>query len=634
MSNTVLDVPFAEKDAAKALGARWNPQLRKWYVPAGLELSLFSAWLPADLASAPVSTSAAVPATAAGTMMTSCAEDEGRYQLALSQGMPLSRLLSSVRAAIVNAFRSGVWTMVELSKVDGRNGHVYLELAERNPAGEVLATARGVIWGAVAARIVPQFQQATGVEIAPGIKLLVRAKPAFHTLYGFSLEIDAIDPDYTLGDLEAKKKEIRLRLQQEGIFAANRQLPAPWDFAQVLVISPADAAGLGDFRAEADRLQQYGLCQFSYAHSRFQGQGAAGEIRAALLTALQDCKAAGIQLDAVVIIRGGGAVNDLAWLNDYELAHAVCTLDIPVLTGIGHERDRTVLDEVAHTSFDTPSKVIHGIEQQISQRASEAQDHFRQIEAGLTRLLHTLRSRIEQDFHNVRSDAQHTLAHARLSSDAAINELRLRAQQQVHTARQSAQTLLEHTRHQAQLQLSASRSRLPALIEQVHSHASDAVKLARERTQTRFDELLVRCRLELGRSQRDLNQQLRRLSDEASRQLHSARTQVRDDFATILQQGGRELPRSRLAAAQLMDSIRHDGERMLTAARQSSTALFREIAGQGPEKTLNRGFALVRNAQGQPVSTPQAVQQNERLEIQFSTGCLAVRAEKGEQDNG
>ena len=147
------------------------------------------------------------------------------------------------------------------------------------------AQARAVIWQSMASAILPAFEQATGAQLAPGIKLLVRARPVFKAQYGFSLDIDAIDPDYTLGELEARKRDIRARLQAEGVFAANKQLTPPWDFNAVLVVAPTGGAGLGDFQAEADRLQSHGICRFTYALSRFQGEGAPMEIRHALQAA-------------------------------------------------------------------------------------------------------------------------------------------------------------------------------------------------------------------------------------------------------------------------------------------------------------------------------------------------------------
>ena len=351
MSDTYLNTSFKDREQVKALGARWDPVQKKWFVPTGRDLAPFATWLPAEFRSTNLDLRTGSLATSALPLATD-------VTLA-NKGIPLSQLLAGVAQAVAQAYRAGVWTTVEVLKVDVRNGHVYLELAERDAGGGSIAQARAMIWADTANQIVPAFERATGMVLGGGIKLLLRARPTVHALYGMSLVIDAIDPDYTLGDLEARKREIRARLQREGLFESNRKLPQPWDYNAVLVVAPQGAAGLGDFRVEAERLERFGVCTFAYAYSRFQGEGAAAEIRLSLLQAMADWQSSGRPLpDAVAIIRGGGAVNDLAWLNDYDLARCLCELEVPVLTGIGHERDHTVLDEVANLRFDTPSKVI------------------------------------------------------------------------------------------------------------------------------------------------------------------------------------------------------------------------------------------------------------------------------------
>ena len=165
--------------------------------------------------------------------------------------------------------------MVEVVELRTNGGHVFMGVSERDTGGSVLAKTSAVIWQSTANIILPKSERATGAQLAPGIKLLVRARPVFKPLHGFSIEVDAIDLEYTLGDLEVRKREIRERLQAEGAFAANRQLPAPWDFNAVLVVAPENGAGLGDFQAEASRLEEFGVCRFTYAYSRFQGEDAA-----------------------------------------------------------------------------------------------------------------------------------------------------------------------------------------------------------------------------------------------------------------------------------------------------------------------------------------------------------------------
>lgn len=544
MSNTYLTTSFKDKDAVKALGARWDPDARKWYVPAGRDLAPFATWLPAQLQ----------PATpVARTSSRELVEPD-------EKGIPLSQLMAGVAQAITQAYRAGVWTRVEVVKADVRRGHVYLELAERSPAGEVLAQARAMIWASTAHTILPAFQQTTGAELAAGLNLLVRAKPEAHPVYGLSLVVDAIDPHYTLGDLEAKKREIRTRLQREGLYDVNRRLPQPWDYQSVLVIAPQAAAGLGDFRAEAERLARHGVCRFVYAHSRFQGEGAAAEIRAALLQAMAHWHdEAGRRPDAVVIIRGGGAVNDLAWLNDYDLARSVCELEVPVLTGIGHERDSTVLDEVANLSFDTPSKVILGIEQVIRKRALDARDFF---EGVLQAALHGTRNAhqaVERAEGAVRSAALEQLAAARQHTDAAIAGVRVGALQSVHAASQGMREALAEVRHEARQQLSTARQEAAADISAVLDLSCREARAAREDTD-------------------------RTMADLAS----AARRSVGD-------------------------------------AAAKSESLMREIAGQGPTKTLARGFAIVRTTDGRTLTGAGAAQPGEEIEIQFRDGTVPAR---------
>ncbi|MCB1660024.1 MAG: exodeoxyribonuclease VII large subunit, partial [Pseudomonadales bacterium] len=161
----------------------------------------------------------------------------------------------------------------------------------------------------------------------------------------------------------------------------NRALPTPCDFEQVLVIAPENAAGLGDFKKDADALQMEGVCRFIYHHCLFQSTQAPIAIQQTLKKALKSWSESMLSPpDAIVIIRGGGAVNDLAYLNDYDLAALLCKRKVPVWVGIGHERDKTILDEVAHRSFDTPSKVIAGIRNVIVQNTQEAKALYQQIE--------------------------------------------------------------------------------------------------------------------------------------------------------------------------------------------------------------------------------------------------------------
>jgi exodeoxyribonuclease VII large subunit len=390
---------------------------------------------------------------------------------------------------------------------------------------------------------------------------------------------------YTLGELEARKQGIRAQLQAEGVFAANKQLTPPWDFNAVLVVAPLGGAGLGDFQAEADRLQALGICHFTYALSRFQGEGAPMEIRHALQAALgQETGIGATPFDAVVIIRGGGAVNDLAWLNDYGLARLICDLPIPVLTGIGHERDNTVLDEVAHTRYDTPSKVIAGIEQRIIQRVGEVKANFAQVANLAARASQAAREQASKFEMTVRLEALRHLAQGKQGASEHLAAIRMDAMQGVRSAAEQSRDGLQAVKTQVAAQLADARRDVPALWSQVAVGSAHALRTASTENAGLKDGILERAR-----------------------QQASHATQASRDA---------------------LDSVSNSAKRLVRSAATDSQALLREITGQGPEKTLQRGFAIVRNQSGEPLTRVSQAMDGAAIEIEFQDGRVAATTQK------
>ncbi len=570
MPLTYLNVEYAQRGAVKALGARWDAEARKWFVPEGRDLAPFVAWLPAERRF----TDTAVAKSSSGAVQVQ------------RRGKSLSLLLAGVADAVNRTFHQGEWTIVDVVQVSVRK-HVFLELAERDSNGVVLAKANAMIWASIADQILPPFEAATGVSIGPGMKLLVRARPIFNVQYGFRLILDAIDPDFTLGELEARKREIRARLQQQNLWGLNKALDFPWDFRAVLVIAPQDAAGLGDFRAEAQRLDRAGVCRFVYAHSRFQGPGAAEEIIEAARTALTAGNSVGqVLFDAIVFIRGGGAVNDLAWLNNYELARFVCELKFPVFTGIGHERDSTILDEVAHTSFDTPSKVIAGIEATIARRTREAQTAFAEVVAAVQRRIGLVRQGAEQASSHIREGVSHQLYTARAAGAEAMADVRLLALREVSVASRHSGELVRDVRALTSTQLAIAKERAPLLLIQTRDQAGAHLRTATAKSNQALNAVLDRAHSDAGRATRDASGALTGL-------MHSARQRV-------------------------------------TGARSGSEALLREISGQGPRKTLARGFAHIRDSSGRTVMNAGSLAAGNEFSVTFHDGMVEAKVQDEE----
>lgn len=567
MAATYLKVPFKANAEVRSLGARFDREARQWFVPDGHDLAPFNAWLTAHTSST-------------SSDMTT-AEPTGSVALP-AKGIPLSRLLAGVGAAVAEAYKAGVWVTAEVLRVQARDGHVYLELSERDSQGRVMAKTQAAIWATTAMRIVPQFERATGATLGAGIKLLLRARPVFKAQYGFSLEVEAIDPDYTLGEYEARKREIRIRLQSEGVFEKNRLLPPPWDYLLVVVVAPEQGAGLGDFKEEAGRLEAFGVCRFLYVTSRFQGEGAAAQIVEALQTHFRDrSHERQDSADAIVLIRGGGAVNDLAWLNDYALARFICDSEIPVLTGIGHQRDSTILDEVAHQSFDTPSKVVAGIELLIARRARETQGHFKTVADEAALELQKATASVERLHQDVKTRAGSTLMVARRESDSMFTSSQLAAFRTLHEASTQVSSELGAIRTSIALKVADARSSVPSLMGQVTERALSSLRWARQSAGERTFDIFERASLDTRRS----------------------RQVVRDDWRSVAQ----------------------DAVRTVQHAGSNAEALLREISGQGPGKTLSRGFAMVLAADGKTITSAADIETGAGIELTFHDGAFEAR---------
>jgi exodeoxyribonuclease VII large subunit len=519
-----LKVPFAEKDQAKVQGARWDQANQTWYAPPGTDLKNLERWLPKGIR--PAALDPVFPLLN-GT----------------DRGVALSDLLDRVKGVIDDGFPSAEWVRAEISELRGKNGHLYLTLTERNERGDILAQIKGVIWRNRAESIAAKFEQATGAGLSADIKILCQARLRFDPLYGLDLIIEDVDPSYTLGDLAAKLARVRESLQQSGLYDRNRRLPTPLEFTRVAVLSPETSAGLGDFRREADRLQSAQLCEFHLFAATFQGVDAPASIQSAILQALTAHQHT--PFDALVVIRGGGSVTDLAWLNDLELAKLLCHSPIPIFTGIGHERDSTILDEIAHTRFDTPSKVALHIRTTIQDNALDALEAWERIHVLVGRIVHRERALVETQ-------------HDRLETSGRAFLRRVESDQESYL--KLIQTAMSAQLREATLALDMQRTRLMGEIEHAVAKAAD-----------------------------DLEQSLALVASGASLATDTARKAI-DNLARI-------------------------------------------VLGLGPESTLKRGFAIVRDDADKPLTSREVALSHLRLQIQFRDGRLAVKNELSRQGN-
>lgn len=260
------------------------------------------------------------------------------------------------------------WVVAETSDVRQSGGHCYLELVQKDArTGQTLARMRGIVWASVYARLRCEFERATGQSFASGMNVMVEVSANFHEQYGLSVVITSINPTYTLGDMARQRLEILNRLRSEGIIDMNKQLP--WaDVAQrVAVISAAGAAGYGDFMNQLHNNPsgiKFYTCLFPAV---MQGQSTVTSV----IAALERINDYADLFDCVVIIRGGGSTSDLNSFDNYDLAANVAQFPLPVICGIGHDRDNTVVDSVASVRVKTPTAAAEWL----LDRAQSALDH-------------------------------------------------------------------------------------------------------------------------------------------------------------------------------------------------------------------------------------------------------------------
>lgn len=354
----------------------------------------------------------------------------------LPSGMALHALLSEVQDALQLCFpkQRREWVRAEVVRVALlRSGHLSLELAEHDEQGQLLARIDAWIWKGRARGVQQRFQEATGGDLRAGIKILAQAGISYRPDKSLALTIDDIDPAFTIGDMEARLAKIREQLRADGIIDHNRRLPAPGDFYRVAVVSPASAAGLGDFRQGADALAQHGLCHFQYYPAPFQGAGVQEGLLQVLRQVFRDHRQQ--PFDALAIIRGGGSKADLYELNLHALANALCRMPLPVLVGVGHERDSTILDEVAWRSLATPSKVLQFIQESIVGNALQARQDYHTVALYARRRLEQARHQVERQRQAIHRQCRETLQQGRHSLERHLADSQSGARARLQEAR-------------------------------------------------------------------------------------------------------------------------------------------------------------------------------------------------------
>ncbi len=305
----------------------------------------------------------------------------------------LSELQTRVVRALDGVFPVPVWVVAEVAelKVNGA-GHCYFELVEKGAgkAATVKAAARAVAWRGTWASLSAYFRGITGDDLASGMKVLLKVVVTYHELYGFSLVINDIDPSYTLGDREQQRLATIARLKADGVWDMNRELGFPYLVQRIAVVSSSSAAGFRDFVQELSRFP------FRFEVTLFEAvmQGSSSET--SIVSVLETIAERADDFDIVVIIRGGGSASDLSAFDSYRLASHIAQFPLPVATGIGHDKDRSIADMVAALELKTPTAVAVWLGEGLETEWLQLESLARVVAAEAVELTRTLELRLQR----------------------------------------------------------------------------------------------------------------------------------------------------------------------------------------------------------------------------------------------
>ena len=332
----------------------------------------------------------------------------------------LHTLNALVREAIEAELSDEYWVEAELSECRESRGHCYMELVEKDELSNTpIAKASAKCWKQTWAMVQPYFMRTTGQPLKAGMKVLLKVYPQFHEAYGFSWIVTDIDPTFTLGDMAQRRQQIIQKLKEEGVFDLQRELVIPKFCQRIAVVSAETAAGYGDFCRQLQE-NDYGLVFYPTLFSAImQGE----QVEQSVISALNRINERADEFDVVVIIRGGGSTSDMSGFDTLPLAENVANFPLPIITGIGHDRDECVLDMVSNTRVKTPTAAaafliahladtlqhVIDIQQRIGFMLSMFKTNFEhQLDQRYERIRYALQQRMTRERHHLEMVEQRT----------------------------------------------------------------------------------------------------------------------------------------------------------------------------------------------------------------------------------
>lgn len=302
----------------------------------------------------------------------------------------LAEFCAQISDALDRSFPETYWVRCEIASLSEKNGHLYMDLVEKGQRGLFVARQRATCWNGRQQMLRAYFEQETGNRLQVGMQVLLEVEVRFHAVYGLSLDVQNIDPQYTLGDLARQRQETIARLQEEGIFDMQRMLSLPTLTRRLAVVSAGDAAGYGDV------VHQLEESAYRFSPTLFPAAMQGDRAAQSIVSALDAIAAVEEEFDTVVIIRGGGASSDLTCFDDYTLAAHCAQFPLPILAGIGHTRDVSIVDMVAYQSLKTPTAVAAFLVERMDEQKARVEQWQQRLQQTALRQVLLRQHRVEQ----------------------------------------------------------------------------------------------------------------------------------------------------------------------------------------------------------------------------------------------
>jgi exodeoxyribonuclease VII large subunit len=534
--------------------------------------------------------------------------DETSASRISNSAIRLRDLLEQARQAVRAAFKEALWVFAEVQDIrTAERGHIYLTLVD-SQGGQV--QTKGILWQSRGAQRLAEVERARGERLTKGEKVFVLCMPEYHPTYGFSLTVTDIQFAETLGPAERALRHALKRLAQEGIISRNRDLPLPHIIFRVAVVAPKGAAGLLDFQRILFRERHRAPVVLNTYHSTFQGEAAAQEIPIAI------SHACAWNPDVIVLARGGGSKADLLHLNNYAIGRAICECQVPVWSGIGHSTDKTLVDELAHQVFKTPSDAAHRIANIVEAAFSEVDEISREAAQSVSVMTERVAEALRRDLSEMRSSFLGTLEKAGLKTNelaatasscgrmvtmAWTHHLALRRAENEAATSASLAKASTNTRDQAQISLSAFKLVEERWANVLHFHqvtaSSAAQSLLRSlnaRVLTSYNVCEDGSRLGLHRVKREMTDSRSSISTATGRCLQRLMQKVADGWQEPKKASSRALLR---ASAQTHQNA-HAIKSLLSVKIKSVQADFSQrflLVGQTSRSMASQHKLLIEN---------------------------------------